>query len=403
MKKQLLIIRACAVGVAAAVYSCGGHGDTDEGVYADNRIEATMRQEGIINEPATQPVAQRIYIDNSVSMRPYFMGDSCAIINTITELRNLENSGTQIFLNGDKKPLTGFFAPAIKKNIGKISSGNSDFPTFFSAAADSIDNNSGELIYLVTDGILSIGPGNMDQVLREMRGRITGSLKGHPGLAAAIFRYLGDYKGYYYNRLNKSTKRPLDQQRPYYVIALGNADNIRWLASKSDDELNNPDDKLFFGIHDLKGHATTRIADPGDGAYLQYPDSAARLEILLPECLKNLSKSDILENLEIETCGEDYDGNELYERRVITSQYPEKLILLIDNSHYNYSADEDITVKLENFLPDAWETTYNAADDLGDTVSTGTTYGLGTLVKGIYEAFETDDDDLIKLTFKYKY
>ena len=172
----------------------------DDNVWVDNRISASFEASTINETVGEMPVTAELYIDASGSMKPYFRAEGAGMINTLSEIVNLNESGTSIYFLDNKKKYTGLVRDILGDINKQPNSSNTLFHDFFESAACKIDTTN-TIVYLVTDGIMSIHDTtkDMSDALVELRGKIENSLKNHSNLAGAVFRYVGGYKGTYWN------------------------------------------------------------------------------------------------------------------------------------------------------------------------------------------------------------
>ena len=195
MKKKLLLI-ALALVAAVAIWRIIAPPSTDS-VWIGNNITANFAE---IDEPvAKMPNLAEIYIDASGSMKPYFHNGT-EMINSISEIKNLNIDGTKVYLIGNPVPYNGLITNIISSINASPSNATTTFDDFFKAQAAKIDTVN-TLVYLVTDGIMSLGKtGDIAKALTDFRGRITAALSGHSNLAVAVFRYIGDFNGKYFDK-----------------------------------------------------------------------------------------------------------------------------------------------------------------------------------------------------------
>lgn len=371
---------------------CRGGGKKD--IWANNKVSASY-QKGEINEPmASFPPTAKIYIDASGSMKPYFKADGSALINTISEIKNLNVKGTDIYFLNNPRPFSGLVSNIITEVNKQPNESTTTFHRFFEKAAAELDTTN-TIIYLVTDGIMSV-TGDTQKALVELRGLIASSLKGHKNLAGAIFRYEGKYQGDYWNSRNQ---RISPQQcpilanpitRPYYIIALGHKDAIRKLENTPASKLNNPK-ALFMGIHDYAGHQKA-VLSHGDSATLGNINQDVTLILELPECLKDIDagKVKLFNNeTELSAVSVTKNGNNL-----------EALIPVTQPLRALPDQRIRITMKADNEIPAAWLTTWNTDDDLTGP-DQSTTFGLSHLVKGMFLGLDDEESPLLKVDFTY--
>lgn len=391
MRKNIVIAIVSVIVVIIGVRLLRGDGTTPRtDVWVDNRISASFETSTINETVGEMPATAELHIDASGSMKPYFRAEGAGMINTLSEIVNLNESGTSIYFLDNKKKYTGLVRDILGDINKQPNSSNTLFHDFFESAACKIDTTN-TIIYLVTDGIMSIHDTSKDMsdALVELRGKIENSLKNHSNLAGAVFRYVGGYKGTYWN--SKSNGITLKEQidRPYYIIALGNKETMRWLETIPVSKLNNPD-RLFMGIHDLDGHKKATLA-LGGNAKIQNLSDSVTLILDLPECLHNVdvTKAELTNNGRRLSVGVIKEESRL--KAVIPTTIPLR-------------PESDGRIKIElsipNIVPNRWISEWNCDNDIAGPDSTST-FGLGALVTGMFNGLEKDSD-FLSVVFTYK-
>ena len=359
-------------------------------VWVDNRISDYFEKGTIIEPVGGMPATSDLHIDASGSMKPYFRATDAGMINTLSEIVNLHESGTSIYFLDNKRKYTGLIRDILGEINKQPNNSNTLFHDFFESAACKIDTTN-TIIYLVTDGIMSIHDTSksMSTALVELRGKIEKSLKNHSNLAGAVFRYVGGYKGTYWNSESRGITLNEQIERPYYVIALGNKETMRWLESIPVNKLNNPE-RLFMGIHDLDGHKKATLA-LGENAKIQNLRDSVTLILDLPECLHNVdvTKAELTNN------GRRLSVGVIKEESCLKAVIPTTIPL---------RPESDGRIKIElsipNIVPNKWISEWNCDNDIAGPDSTST-FGLGTLVTGMFNGLEKNSD-FLKVEFIYK-
>ncbi len=385
-----MIVIISIVAVVIVVNLIRGCTIENSKIWVDNRVSASFEASAINETIGEMPATAELHIDASGSMKPYFRAEGSGMINTLSEIVNLNESGTSIYFLDNKKTYKGLIRDILGDINKQPNNSNTLFHEFFKSAASKIDTTNA-IIYLVTDGIMSIHDTSKDMsdALVELRGKIENSLNSHSNLAGAIFRYVGGYTGKYWN--SKSDGITLKEQidRPYYIIALGRKETMRWLESISVTRLNNPD-RLFMGIHDLRGHKKAELA-LGDTVKIQDINKEITLILDLPKCLHNIDVTNaILTN----------SGNKL---NVSIFKEESRLIAIVPPTiALRPERDGRIKIRLSvpNLVPDKWIGEWNCNNDTDGPDST-TTFGLGTLVTGMFNGLE-NDSDYLSVEFIYK-
>ena len=391
MRKNIVIAIVSVIVVIIGVNVLRGCVDpplTD--VWVDNRISAHFEKGTIIEPVGGMPATSELHIDASGSMKPYFRATDAGMINTLSEIVNLHESGTSIYFLDNKRKYTGLIRDILGKINQQPNNSNTLFHDFFESAACKIDTTN-TIIYLVTDGIMSIHDTSkpMSTALVELRGKIEKSLKNHSNLAGAVFRYVGGYKGTYWNSESRGITLNEQIERPYYVIALGNKETMRWLESIPVNKLNNPE-RLFMGIHDLDGHKKATLA-LRENAKIQNLRDSVTLILDLPECLHNIDATNAILTNKESTLNVDVKK----EGTRLISDIPTTIGL---------TPEDDGRIKIElsipNIVPNKWISEWNCDNDIAGPDSTST-FGLGTLVTGMFNGLEKNSD-FLKVEFIYK-
>lgn len=390
MRKNIVFAIVSIIVIVVVINLLRGCPPPPDDVWVGNRISASFEASTINETVGEMPVTAELHIDASGSMKPYFRAEGAGMINTLSEIVNLNESGTSIYFLDNQNKYTGLVRDILGDINNQPNSSNTLFHDFFESAACKIDTTN-TIVYLVTDGIMSIHDTSKDMsdALVELRGKIENSLKNHSNLAGAVFRYVGGYKGTYWN--SRSNRITLQEQidRPYYIIALGNKETMRWLESIPVTKLNNPD-RLFMGIHDLNGHKKATLA-LGENAKIQNLSDSVTLILDLPECLHNVdvTKAKLTNNGRRLSVGVIKEESRL--KAVIPTTIPLR-------------PESDGRIKIElsipNIVPNRWISEWNCDNDIAGPDSTST-FGLGTLVTGMFNGLEKDSD-FLSVVFTYK-
>lgn len=208
-----------------AVLDCRGHDDS-KGEEDEDTIKPAKQEEVAV----TRPQCVKVFIDASGSMADYFGANIDTISAAISSLAQVpHNFQVEFYVWGNSTPISReqLIAKLLKKDLkGKASYFHEIFKPMIAAA------NPDTLAVLITDGILSSASSktklsgqftdfNKVNLANEIQHVFEGS-----GKAVSMYRLLGQFKGNYYNKANKVVK--YNGLRPFYVIALGEPDNVRY-------------------------------------------------------------------------------------------------------------------------------------------------------------------------------
>ena len=108
MRKNIVIAIVSVIVVIIGVRLLRGDGTTPRtDVWVDNRISASFETSTINETVGEMPATAELHIDASGSMKPYFRAEGAGMINTLSEIVNLNESGTSIYFLDNKKKYTG--------------------------------------------------------------------------------------------------------------------------------------------------------------------------------------------------------------------------------------------------------------------------------------------------------
>jgi hypothetical protein len=123
-------------------------------------------------------------------------------------------------------------AKLLQKQLHGVST---EFPTILSKMCKYAPKDT--LAILLTDGIISSSArktnisGNFTDIDKgNIVADIQKSVKGS-GKAISLYRFIGNYKGIYYNKANNGIK--YDGQRPFYILVLGDPENVRYFDQRA--------------------------------------------------------------------------------------------------------------------------------------------------------------------------
>lgn len=395
MNKKILYLLGVLV-VVFAVYKFVVPSPPPEGVRTDNKISAALSKD-LIKEDAQQPTKSVIYIDVSGSMKPYFWDEGTPMITAVSSIRNL-SANTSVYFIGAKEKQSGYVTDLLRNAYSKGGTNSSSFPQFFRQSIDSLKRNPNAIIYLVTDGISSLGRSgrSMNSFLTEIEGQIRASFSGTSDIACEVLRYTSPFECpdsahyRYIDSQERPHKTPKGMTRPFYIIAIGSKSVIRWLDAQPKANIGNYEDKLALGTHDFDGHLQpVRI----DTCGLEDPSKDITLVLTLPPCLKGIDKK---------LCKVENNGQPVKEAKLEkANDDPEHIEFTIPSAGLKPTPTNtnivELTVTAPNKIPEKWLTTYSCDDDTSRT----TTYGLSTLIRGIYSGLQ-QDRELFHAVFIYK-
>lgn len=380
------------------------------------------------------PLKVNFFLERSGSMIAYDSpsGDGSFKAAIVQMLNNLpgNNAEHQIYVvNNSINPYPdGFDKFVSDSNIFEATKGIGDAGyTDFGAIFDNILNKTkdDELSILVTDMIYStknMSGVNPQKVFAEAQGMINAVFKAEVRKKSMlIVKMTGSYHGSYYPYNAPSKAIAYNGKRPYYIVIVGNNDNIARLTSDENYE-------AFARLSQLRGYEnmylfeTDDVYEPYYSLLLSHPEIRGRFQ---PERGQGTQIKDI------EDVAQDRNSGDI--RLVMAVDLSKMLIddaYLTDVNNYKVESDDKITIKeirpitksdvtaaekkyagsathlfilsvdelktgqdveikLLNRLP-AWIEASSNDDDT--TVDGSTTFGLKYLLQGIYNSYQKHSD-----------
>ena len=231
MKFKALILNSLIV---CSLFSCNGN---KKGQNEEANQEQKQEQKNVVNSPnkGVTIVTPYIYMENSASMKGYNDKDCNGFTSVLSEL---------VGIYGRDKTKTFFYSDGLSQSYSadkfadmiaskQVKYGKSS-PLHL--IIDSIINKKNSLNFLITDGIMS---GSDEQIRKnpkyniyyreELQNSLADKLK-NKDLAISVYQFESFFNGTYYCYDN--TKVQLSKNRPFYVIALGEKEQVKDFKSK---------------------------------------------------------------------------------------------------------------------------------------------------------------------------
>lgn len=398
MKKNLFILSILAL----VFVGCGG-GNTGE--KKQTKVEGTSVSYEMTE---AEPAFTNAYIDISTSMRGYFSRQSderfiTAISNANPDkLMWMDNKFTEIKGNPTNQLLTGAFQ-----------GGDSHFHTMLEKiiTRDSLSVSNG-LSLLFTDGIISASnaetrnnPEYTRQSLPYFKNQISKTIPRGSNVAVAIFLLESKYNGTYYDYSNNPLTNIAIDNRPFYIIAVGKSESIRYFMQNN--KLNSNLSEAF-GIYDIAKNniqGTTFLPTfPAHWNNNKLIDKSLDINLQLPDYIAKMGKDYILSNIVLEFNGKD-----------VTNAL--KGVLHINGKSLKIEKWQAMDTKLPLITPGentlklsikkaaniAWEMYYTENDKgiRDDSLEQGKTFALKYLIDGIKNAVEPDEVNIFVSEFKF--
>ena len=353
-----------------------------------------------------EPAFVNAYIDASGSMKGYFSIQSDG--RFITALSNANPQKT-MWMDGKYTELKGI--PTNQLLTNNFKGGDSRFDTMLSYIInrDTLYKSNGVSL-LFTDGILSASksttntnPRFMLQSFNVLKNYIAKSIKGKD-VAVAVLNLESKYIGTYWNYQNNPINDVIVENRPFYVIAVGKPERIRYFMTN-----NQLGAKLTaeFGIYDTKvenkeGTFAPLVPMDWDGSKLK--GNKIEFCLTLPDYIADLGDAFVKKNIIIE-----FDGIDETERLNMCISVIGKN-LRIENWVSNdvskpilTPGEHTLTIKLKKTMQEEWRKLF-CEDDEDIKVNNDKqkqTFALEYLLKGIQEGTEIDDVIIFSSTIKF--
>lgn len=398
MKKNLFILSILAL----AFVGCGG-GNTG------GKIQTKVEGKSVSYEMTeAEPAFTNAYIDISTSMRGYFSRQSDE--RFITAISNA-NPDKLMWMDNKFTELRG--VPTNQLLTGAFQGGDSHFHTMLEKiiTRDSLSVSNG-LSLLFTDGIISASnaetrqnPEYTRQSLPFFKNQISKTIPKGNNIAVAIFLLKSKYNGTYYDYSNNPLTNIAIDNRPFYIIAVGKSENIRYFMqnNKLNSELSEA-----FGIYDIaKNNIDGTIFSPTFPAHWnnnKLIDKSLDINLQLPDYIAKMGKDYILSNIVLEFNGKDVTG-------------ALKGVLHINGKSLKIEKWQAMDTKLPLITPGentlklsikkaaniAWEMYYTENDKgiRDDSLEQGKTFALKYLIDGIKNAVEPDEVNIFVSEFKF--
>lgn len=231
MKFKALILNSLIV---CSLFSCNGN---KKGQNEEANQEQKQEQKNVVNSPnkGVTIVTPYIYMENSASMKGYNDKDCNGFTSVLSELVGIygrDKTKTFFYSDGFSQSYSADkFADMIASKQVKYGKSSP-----LHLIIDSIINKKNSLNFFITDGIMS---GSDEQIRKnpkyniyyreELQNSLADKLK-NKDLAISVYQFESFFNGTYYCYDN--TKVQLSKNRPFYVIALGEKEQVKDFKSK---------------------------------------------------------------------------------------------------------------------------------------------------------------------------
>ena len=310
-KNKLFLVGTLLIGIVSAPFvflSCGDPEPVHKDKYTD-----------ICNFKMNAPEKVKAYIDASGSMRGYFSkGSDGRFISAISNA----NADEIVWLDNDFSPIQGSLNMAVLD--GSYKGKDSKFDEMITRICEDLHlDSASNLGLLFTDGIISSSKAETDKDPEHtkksfvvLQNEIIKAIQNKPGLAIAFFYLKSKFAGAYYNYQNKPVNDLLINDRPFYVIAIGKADQVRHFMLNNQLNAGCESWGLYNGIQTTKNDETFIFTPTPktdwDGDLYKASDAKGttiKLSLPLPEYICKLGWDYLMQNMKIEfnsqTMGQD--------------------------------------------------------------------------------------------------
>ena len=354
-------------------------------------------------KPTVKPTVN-VYIENSGSMDGYVNGITefeQTVYNYLSDIliSHTADNLNLYYINSEilkpNLPLEDFIQKLEPANFKRYGGrrGKSDIANVLDSVLEKSGKN--QISILVTDGIFSPGRGqDAEQYLINqqigIKREFARFLERNPNAAVIVYQLSSNFKGSYYNKLDRITI--INEQRPYYVWVIGDAKQLSNLRKQVPDSkfINNGVQNVFTAI---AGNQPVKYAViPGSGKFNPSRRDSHSIENLEKDSRSgkiqfavNADFSDLLLDDSYLLNVANYDNDSKYALSIRPSAAKGSSyshILTFTSTDRVYAGN--VSEKLKAILPDWIE---KANDDEGITAVKGKTYGIKYQLSGVFDAF----------------
>lgn len=400
------------------LYSCGGRPQPPmpNGAPGINTVSMANEESP---KPSLPKCNVNVYIENSASMDGYVKGVTefeQSIYSYISDIKladfcsslNLNYINSKILRQPDD---VSDFIERLEPSNFKIKGGDrstTDISNLFQKIM--AEQGKDDVAILISDFVFSPGKKDASEYLTNqqigIKTQFVTRLKEDPAYAAILYRLVSKFDGKYYNKIDKPTQIKAD--RPFFVWLLGNKDQLQRLTSEIKKE-------------NMKGHGV-------DHTFCISKMTAATPYGILPmprigtfqidpanvktSILKAKTDNKAVGSKFVVSFGVDYSGflledsyltdpanyevnNKAYTVEIsrnpnTSSSYTHIIKLKLDPSQPVISRGNIKVSLLKKSAPWAEEFTDNDGEDINAEGAMEKTFGLKTLIDGVYDAYKAD-------------
>ncbi len=362
-----------------------------------------------------------VYIENSASMDGYVKGVTefeQSIYSYISDIKladfcaslNLNYINSNILRQPDD---VSDFIEKLEPSTFKIKGGNrstTDISNLFQSII--AEQGKDDISILISDFVFSPGRKDASQYLTNqqigIKSHFVNRLKEDPDYSAVLYRLVSKFEGKYYNKFDHPTQ--INAERPFFIWLLGNKDQLQRLTKeiKKENMKGHGVDHTFciskmtantpYGILPMPRIGTFQL-DPADvktsikNAKIDKKAVDSRFVVSI-----GVDYSGFLLEDSYLTDPDNYEVNnkaysiEIGKNTNPSSSYTHIIKLKLDPSQPVISRGNIKVSLLKKSAPWAEQYTDNDGEDINAEGAMEKTFGLKTLVDGVYDAYKADSN-----------
>ena len=366
-----------------------------------------------------------IYMENSGSMDGYVNVNSefkDALGKVIVKSYNFSKSTNLFFVNDDiydvqgtalKGDVNTFISQLNAKNMKVGATGSSNINKIFKMVIDKTNSDTVSIIF--SDFVYSIKGTDVSSQVSNAKNATMGAfmdaIKKDPNFATIILQCSSQFQGKYYDRSDMPIA--YSGTRPYYIFILGNYDRLIELDKKL--ELNNSSTGIpgylnkfilsskFWKLNEntvqilTNSYTNSDLIKPArndyDVDFFKFSNSEDCWSFAYALGLSNLfvdgsylidRNNYVIEPNDVKLIKAEYTKDQ-----AALSEVPQfKTPLVLQFQTDNATKIPNLIVRLENRIP-SWVSLSNIPDDKGVVPSPNQTFAIGSLIDGVYEAYQS--------------
>jgi len=416
--KIFLSRTASLICVGVALLSCGGGPKPPVPSHVGKIVDATDNRTEALQLPNCNV---NVYIENSASMDGYVKGVTefeQAIYSYISDIKladfcntlNLNYINSKILKQPDD---VSDFIEKLEPSSFRIKGGNrgtTDISNLFKSIME--EQGKDDVAILISDFVFSPGRRDASEFLTNqqigIKTHFVTRLKEDTKYAAVLYRLVSKFDGNYYNRIDSPTY--ICNERPFFIWLLGNADQLQRLTSEIKKEnIKGKGVQNTFSISKMSQATPYSILPMPRVGTFQIDPANVKTGILKAKVDKKNPNEKFMVSFGVNyssflledsylTDPENYEiNNKAYSIEIIrnpnsaTSHYTHIIKLKLDASQLVISRGNIKVSLLKKTAP--WAESFTDYDgmDINADGAMEKTFGLKTLIDGVYDAYKTDN------------